>query len=112
MKEEMKKARNLVNKIVKKFNRADLDWTVQASISSVHPERVSYCAQIEAPANGLAPMTWVKTSWEELEDALKKAEKGLNQTEVDKAYYEAEIKRAEEKAKYFEEKLKELEEES
>ena len=110
MDKELKKATVLVNKIVKNFKRNDLDWTVQLSVSSIHPDKVSYCAQIEAPANGLQPLTWVKGSWKELEDALKLAEKGLNQDEVDKAYYESEIERAKQKQQFFEEKLKELEE--
>ena len=106
------KARSSVNKIVKNFNRQDLDWTIQASISSVHPDKLVYCCQIEAPANGLAPVTFIKNSLEELEDALKKAEKELDTKAVEKAYIASEIKRAEEKKKYFEEKLLELEKES
>ena len=110
MDKELKKARTLVNKIVKNLKRNDLDWTVQLSISSVHPDKVAYCAQIEAPAN--APITWVKDSWEELEKALKKAEKDLDQEAVEKAYVASQIKAAEEKKKFFEEKLIELEKES
>ena len=110
MDKELKKSRNLINKIVKNFGRNDLDWTIQASISSIHPEKVVFCAQIEAPANGLQPLTWVKDSWEELEKALELAEKGLDQDAVDKAYYESEIQRAKQKMEFFEEKLKELEE--
>lgn len=112
MEKQLKSARTLINKIVKKFNRNDLDWTVQLSINSTRPERINYCAQIEAPANGLQPITWVKESWEELEQALKLAEKGLNQTEVDKAYHEAEIQRAESLIKYHKEAIEELENES
>lgn len=112
MKDEMKKARNLVNKIVKNFNRNDLDWTVQVSINSTRPDRVNYCAQIEAPANGLQPITWIKESWEELEDALKKAEKGLDQDAVDKAWHEAEIARAEHLIKYHKEAIEGIEKES
>ena len=110
MDKELKRATVLVNKIVKNFKRNDLDWTVQLSVSSIHPDKVSYCAQIEAPANGLQPLTWVKGSWKELEDALKLGEKSLNQDEVDKAYYKSEIERAKQKQQFFEEKLKELEE--
>ena len=110
MDKELKKSRNLINKIVKNFGRNDLDWTIQASVSSIHPEKAVFCAQIEAPANGLQPLTWVKDSWEELEKALELAEKGLDQDAVDKAYYESEIQRAKQKMEFFEEKLKELEE--
>lgn len=112
MDKELKKARILVNKIIKNLKRSDLDYTIQMSISSVHPDKISYCAQIEAPANGLAPITFVKDSWAELEKALVKAEKELDSEAVEKAYYASEIKRAEEKRKFFEEKLMELEKES
>lgn len=108
----MKKARNLVNKIVKKLGRADLEYTIQASISSIHPDKVVYCAQIEAPANGLAPLTWICDSKEELIKKLTLSEKGLDQKAIEKAYIEAEIKRAKEKQEFFEEKLLELSEES
>lgn len=112
MDKDFKKAVLLVNKIIKNMGRADIDWTVQVSTNSVHPNKLSYCAQIEAPANGLAPLTWVKKSWAELLDALKESEKNLNSEAIEKAYYAAEIKRAEEKKKFFEEKLMELEKES
>lgn len=112
MDKELKKIRNIINKIVKKLGRADLDWTTQLSVSSIHPNKIAYCAQIEAPANGLQPLTWVKKSYEELEEALTLFEKGLDQKAVEKAYYESEIERAKEKEKFFKSKLKELSEES
>lgn len=108
MEKELKQARNLVNKIVKNFNRNDLDWTVQISINSTRPDRVNYCAQIEAPANGLQPITWVKESYPELEKALKLAAKGIDQDAIDKAYHEAEITRAEALIKYHKEAIEKL----
>ena len=89
-----------------------MEWTVQASISSVHPDKLVYCAQIEAPANGLAPLIWICDSKEELIKKLTLSEKGLDQKAVEKAYIEAEINRAKEKQGFFEEKLLELSEES
>lgn len=109
MERELKKVRNIVNRIVKNLGRADIDWVVQVSITSVRPDKLNYCVQIEAPANGLAPITWVKDTWEELEEALKKAEKELDKEAVEKAYLASQIKAAEEKKSFFEEKLMELE---
>ena len=78
MEEKLKEARKLVNKIAKNLGRNDLDWTVQLSINSTRPERINYCAQIEAPANGLQPITWVYDSYKELIDNLKLGVKGLD----------------------------------
>lgn len=106
MEEKLKEARKLVNKIAKNLGRNDLDWTVQLSINSTRPERINYCAQIEAPANGLQPITWVCDSWEELEKSLKKSEKGLDQEAVEKAWHTSEIERAKALIRYHEEALK------
>lgn len=106
MEKNLEKARKILNKIVKNLGRNDLDWTVQLSINSTRPERINYCAQIEAPANGLQPITWVKDSWEELEKSLKKAEKGLDAEEVEKAWHTSEIERAKALIRYHEEALK------
>ena len=106
MEKNLEKARNILNKIIKKLGRNDLDWTVQVSIHSLRPDKVNYCAQVEAPANGLQPITWVKGSWDELLDALKKSEKGLDQEAVEKAWHEAEIERAKALIKYHEDCLK------
>lgn len=105
MEKQLKSARNLVNKIVKNFGRNDLDWTVQVSMNSTRPDRVNYCCQIEAPANGLEPVTWVCETWEELEDQLKSASKKLDREAVDKAWHESEIARAEALIKYHKEEL-------
>lgn len=112
MDKNFKQAVLAINKIIKKMGRADIDFTVQVSTSSVHPNKAVYCAQIEAPANGLAPLTWVKNSWEELLKALKESEKKLDQEAIEKAYFASQVKAAEEKKKFFEEKLMELEKES
>lgn len=109
MEKQLKFARNLVNKIVKNLKRNDLDWTVQVSINSTRPERVNYCCQIEAPANGLEPITWVCETYEELEKSLKQAVKGLDREAVDKAWHESEIARAEALIKYHKEELEKTE---
>lgn len=109
MEEKLKEARKLVNKIAKNLGRNDLDWTVQLSINSTRPERINYCAQIEAPANGLQPITWVYDSWEELLENLKIAVKGLDQDAVEKAWHTSEIERAKALIRYHEEALKENE---
>lgn len=105
MEKKLKKARNLANKITRKLGRSDLDWTVQISINSTRPDRVNYCCQIQAPANGLEPITWVCDSWEELLTQLDVATKKFSREVVDKAWHESEIVRAEALIKYHKEML-------
>lgn len=104
------KARKLVNTIIKNIGRADIDWTIQVSMNSVRPEKMAYCCQIEAPANGLQPLTWVCGSWEELLEKLELSSKGLDADSVNRAYHESEIQRCKSLIKYHEEALKEPEE--
>ncbi len=105
MEKQLKSARNLVNKVIKNLKRSDLDWTVQVSINSTRPDIVNYCCQIEAPANGLEPVTWVCNSWDELLNSLEMATKELNQEAVEKAWHESEIARAEALIRYHKESL-------
>lgn len=106
------KARKLVNEIIKKIGRNDIDWTIQVSMNSVRPDSMAYCCQIEAPANGLQPLTWVKASWEELIMALENSAKGLDIDAIQKAYHESEIARCKSLQEYHENAIKELEKES
>lgn len=105
MEKQLKSARNLANKIVQNLGRNDLDWTVQVSINSTRPNIINYCCQIEAPANGLEPVTWVCSSWEELLSKLEAATKVLDQGAVRDAWHKAEIARAEALIKYHQKEL-------
>ena len=105
MQKEIKQARNLINKILKNLKRNDLDWTVQTSISSIAPDVTYYSAQIEAPAQGLQPITWVKSSADELIKALQISAENLNEEKVEEAYHKAEIQRAEALMKFHQEAL-------
>lgn len=99
-------------KIRKNLKNNQIDWTIQVSKSSLRPESVAYSAQIEAPANGLQPLTWVKDSADELYNALKEtAEKGVNAIDVERAWHETEIKRAEQLIKAHKMKIAEIDDE-
>ena len=98
-----------VNKIVKGLNNNQIGWTVQISNSSFEPNVIYYSAQIEAPADGLQPLTWIEKDRNTLLDKLKETAKtGVNGKDVDKAWHEAEIGRAKQLIKYHEGKIKEL----
>lgn len=103
-------ARKLVNKILKKVNRNDLDWTVQASISSIESRGITYSCQIQSPNSVLQPMTFVKSSWEELKKSLEACAESMDTDDIVLAYHLAEKKRSEDKIKFHEEMIKELEE--
>lgn len=95
----------IMNKILKNLKNNTLDWTYQESISSIHPEKVTYAVQLEPPTPGLAPVTWVCDSYEELKTKLEASEKYLDVEAVEKAWHETEIKRCESLIKYHKESL-------
>lgn len=105
MEKQLKSVRNLVNKIIKNLGRSDLDWTVQVSINSTETDKVKYCCQIQAPANGLEPLTWICDSWDDLEAQLKSSVKNLDSDAVQRAWHEAEIARCEALIKYHKAEL-------
>lgn len=90
-KEELQKAERAINKLRNKIKRADLDYTVQISISSVDPAKVRYAAQMTPPAQGLAPVTFIKDSAEELIEAIKAATKHIDYEQVEIAYHKAQM---------------------
>lgn len=106
------KARKLVNEIMKNIGRNDVDWTLQVSMNSVRPESMAYCCQIEAPANGLQPITWVCKSWGELLEKLEFSSEHLDQESVQRAYHESEIQRCKSLISYHENAIKEIDGES
>lgn len=101
----------LMNKILKNLKNNTLDWTYQESISSIHPDKVTYAVQLEAPAPGLAPVTWVCDTYEELKTKLEASVKYLDVEAVEKSWHESEIKRAESLIKYHKEALEPKKEE-
>lgn len=109
-KEFIQQGLKYINKIKKNLKNNQVDYTIQISLNSVSPEKIYYSAQIEAPANGLQPLTWIKESKRDLIDALKNtAEGGLNADDVEKAWHMAEITRAKTRIAYHEEAIKEIE---
>lgn len=95
----------IMNKVLKGLKNNTLDWTYQESISSIHPDKVTYAVQLEAPAPGLAPVTWVCDTYDELKAKLEASEKYLDVAAVEKAWHESEITRAESLIKYHREAL-------
>lgn len=108
MEKKLLSAKTKVNKILKQMGDATLDWTIQVSLNSIEPDEVSYACQINVPARGVQPLTWICKSWDELIEKLDKAGKEINEDVVEIAFHEAEIKRCERLANYHQEKIKEI----
>ena len=89
--EELQKAEKAIVKLRNKIKRADLDYTVQISISSVDPTKIRYAAQMTPPAQGLAPVTFIKDTADELVEAIKSAAKHIDYEQVEIAYHKAQM---------------------
>jgi hypothetical protein len=86
--------RNIEKKLVKlrkNFKRIDLDYTVQVSISSTNPRKVVYACQMTPPADGLAPITFIADTAEQLMQILDEAIKKFDDKKVEISYHEAQI---------------------
>lgn len=90
--EELRLIESSIARLRRKFNRMDLDYTVQISVNSTRPKTVSYVAQITPPAEGLAPVTFIShESADELLTMIKAAIKNIDQDKFEIAYHEAQI---------------------
>lgn len=107
MENNFKKAKTLINKILKNLGNAKLDYTIQVSENTANPDRITYACMIHV-SDKLEPLVWTCSSWEELLDKLTKASKDLNENLVRIAEYQSEIDRCKRLSKYYEEKIAEL----
>lgn len=89
--EELKKIEKATVRLRNKIKRADLDYTVQISIASTDPTVLRYAAQLTSPAKGLAPITFISLSVDDLVKKIKEATKHLNYDEVEIAYHKEQI---------------------
>ncbi len=88
---DLRKLEKGLLKLRNNLKRADLDFTVQASINSTNPHVVIYAASMTAPAAGLAPLTFIASSTEALYEKIKAAQKHIDYDAVELAYHEAQI---------------------
>ena len=98
-------------KLINNLHRSDLDYTVQSSVSSTDPTVIRYALQITAPANGLAPITFIGDTADELLEKIKVAVKKINYKAVEIAYHKAQIEACKRTILGHEERIKEVEEE-
>lgn len=107
---ELQKVEKAMNKLRNKLKRADLDYTVQVSITSIAPTEIVYAAQMTALANGLRPATFIShESIDDLVSQIKGFTETLDQVVLEKAYHEGQIIAARNTILGHEDAIKELE---
>lgn len=111
IKQTMQKAEKLAMKIKKKARRADIDYSVQVSMSSTDPGVIYYALQLTPLADGLAPMTFIKKTPEDLITAIEAQIDNLDEAYIEKAYHEAQITHAERTIKFHQERIVQIQEE-
>jgi hypothetical protein len=90
--EELLELEKLAKKVIRKsFHNSLLDFTCQATVSSLDPGEVKYAAMITSPANGVQPITFTFDTFNALKEALKDAETNFNSQKVEIAFHENRI---------------------
>lgn len=85
-----------LEKLVKKLIRSTLknntlDYTVQATMSSLNPGKLEYAAQISSPAQGVQPITFIYDDFNTIKSALELAIEELDEDKVEVAFHENRI---------------------
>lgn len=109
IKTTMLKAEKLAIKIKKQLKRYDLDYTIQVSVNSTRPNKISYALQITPPAEGLGPVTFV--THDDAKEFLEKIEAQTRKIDiefVEIAYHEAQIKSSEHNIELHKNRIEEL----
>lgn len=107
--DQLRKAERATVRLRNKQSRADLDYTVQVSISSVDPTVVRWAMQMTPPAEGLAPITVIALTPEDLIEKIKSYTKHIDLEDIEKAYHKAQIEACKRTITGHEERIKELE---
>jgi hypothetical protein len=105
---DLRKIERAIGKLRNNLKRADLDFTVQVSIASTDPGVVRYAAQMTAPAIGLAPVTFIADTADQLVEKIKVATKNINYDAVEIAYHEAQIQSCERTIVGHKERIEEI----
>src|ERR1051326_3500462 len=89
----LRKIHKMLRKIVKKLGNKDLHFSAQIGVDSTRPDSaVVYGAYIDAPKEGLAPITFLDFTIDGLMGKLKNFyEEKINETQLEIAYHEAQI---------------------
>lgn len=109
MKSDLLKLEKIVKKIIRhNFRNSTLDYTVQALVSSVAPGEVKYSCLITSPSRHVQEFSFTFGSVEELEAALKAAQKDFTFEEIIKTEITSRVNTYKNKIKQLEEYQKEI----
>lgn len=109
-KEQLLKLEKLVKKVIRKSLKDNtLDYTVQATMSSLEPGKLKYAAHISSPSTGVQPITLVFDTFSMLEAALEEAIKEINPQKVELAFHESRVNSYKNKIKQHEQRMSVLE---
>lgn len=106
----LRKAHKLLRKITKKLGNKDLHFSAIISVNASRPgDIVTYGAHIDAPKDGLAPITFGAVDKDEFLGYLKDfLENKINEDDVERAFHEAQIKENERSTDYHKAQIEKI----
>jgi len=89
---ELRELEKLVKRILRKSLKDNtLDFTCQATISSMEPGKVKYATQISSPTNGVQPITYIFDNFNDLKNALIASEKEIDKKAIELVFHQSRI---------------------
>ena len=108
IKQTILKAEKLAIKLKKKLKRNDLDFSIQVSLSSADPGKIYYALQLTPVADGVAPMTFIKSDPDKLIEAIEAQLEKVDTAAVEVAYHEGQINHAKRTITFHQERIDEI----
>lgn len=108
IKQTILKAEKLAIKLKKKLKRNDLDFSIQVSLSSADPGKIYYALQLTPVADGVAPMTFIKSDPDKLIEAIEAQLEKVDTAAVEIAYHEGQINHAKRTITFHQERIDEI----
>jgi hypothetical protein len=111
IKQTIYEVEKLAVKFKKKLKRNDIDFNIQVSLSTTDPGQIYYALQFTSVAEGVAPITFIKKTPEDLITAVQAQLDSIDTAAVEKAYHESQINHAKRTITFHEERIEEIDKE-